>query len=81
MTVYGSRARGDGEPNSDMDVMIEVETEEICAAEKQRVSRIASEVSLESGIVLSIVLVDRQLKRERRDYSIFHNIRDEGIRV
>ena len=81
MTIYGFRARGDVGPDLDMDVMIKVDTEEISAAGKQRVSRIVGEVSLGSVTMLSIVLVDRQLKRERRDYSIFHNIRDEGIRV
>ena len=34
-----------------------------------------------SGIILSLLVVDRQTMRERGDFSLFENIRDEGIAV
>jgi predicted nucleotidyltransferase len=81
MTLFGSRARGDAEPDSDMDVMLEVETAHISFAEKQRLNRIAGEISMEIGLILSLFVVDQHLRRERGDYSIFLNIRGEGIPV
>jgi predicted nucleotidyltransferase len=81
MTVFGSRARGDAEPDSDMDVLLEVEQEQISFTEKQRLRQAAGEVSIETGIVLSLLVVDRHMRKERGDFSVFHNIREEGIPV
>lgn len=81
MTLFGSRARGNAEPDSDMDILLEVEQEHISFAEKQRIRRAAGAVSLESGIVLSLLIVDQHMRKERGDFSVFQNIREEGIPV
>ncbi len=81
MTVFGSRARGDAEADSDMDVLLELETNHLAFPDKRRLRYIASEVSLASGIILSLLVVDRQTMRERGDFSLFENIREEGIVV
>ena len=79
MTVFGSRARGDAEVDSDMDVLLEVETDRLAFPDKRPLRDIAGEISLASGIILSLLVVDRQTMRERGDFSLFENIRDEGI--
>jgi predicted nucleotidyltransferase len=81
MTVFGSRARGDAEADSDMDVLLEVETDHLAFADKQRLRQIASEISLASAIILSLLVVDRQTRHERSDFSLFDSIREEGIPV
>jgi predicted nucleotidyltransferase len=81
MTVFGSRARGDAEADSDMDVLLEVETDRVALSEKQRFREIASEISLASGIIVSLLVVDQHIMKERGDFSLFDNIRDEGIAV
>ncbi|BFU90908.1 MAG: nucleotidyltransferase [Nitrospira sp.] len=78
-TLFGSRARGDAEPESDMDVAIELDVERLDLATKRRIRRLAGEVSLHHGFVISLLLVDRVQARERRDYSLLTNIREEGI--
>ncbi|MGD9728029.1 MAG: nucleotidyltransferase family protein [Nitrospiraceae bacterium] len=45
MILFSSRARGDAEPDSDMDVLLEIETEHVSFPEKQRIRDIAGEVS------------------------------------
>jgi hypothetical protein len=40
---------------------------------------LAGEVSLKHGFVISFLLVDCAQARERGDYSILANIREEGI--
>ena len=79
MTLFGSRARGDADPDSDMDVLVEVETARVSFPEKQRLRRVAGEVSIDFGIVLSILVADRRLREERGDFSMFQTIREEGI--
>jgi predicted nucleotidyltransferase len=81
MIVFGSRARGDAEADSDMDVLLEVETDRLAFPDKQRLREIASTISLASGIILSLLVVDRQTMRERGDFSLFDDIRGEGIAV
>jgi len=81
MILFGSRARGDADPDSDTDVLVEVDVEAVSFAEKQRVRRVAGEVSIDFGVVLSILISDRRLRAERGDFSIFLNIREEGIPV
>jgi len=81
MTLFGSRARGDADPDSDMDVLIEIEAEQIAFAEKQRLRKVLGEVSLDFGLVIATLIADRHLLEERGDFSIFENIREEGIPV
>jgi len=81
MTVFGSRARGEAEADSDMDVLLEVETDRVAPSDKQRLRDIASEISLASGIIVSLLVIDQDILKERGDFSLFDNIRDEGITV
>lgn len=79
MTLFGSRARGDAEPDSDMDILLDVDAEHVSFLQKQALRRIAGELSMKGGIVLSLLVADRTLRQERGDFSIFQNIREEGI--
>ncbi|MDF0650107.1 MAG: nucleotidyltransferase domain-containing protein [Nitrospira sp.] len=78
-TLFGSRARGDAEPDSDMDVLLELDLERLDLATKCCLRQLAGEVSLKHDMVISLLLVDREQARERGDYAIFANIREEGI--
>lgn len=73
------RARGDAEPDSDMDVLLELDVGRLDLATKRRIRRLAGEVSLKHGLVISFLFVDRVQARECGDYSILTNIREEGI--
>jgi predicted nucleotidyltransferase len=81
MIVFGSRARGDAAPDSDLDLLLEIEAEQVDFPEKQRIRRLAGELSMEFGIVVSLLVTDRRLRHERGDFSIFESIREEGIPV
>lgn len=81
MTVFGSRARGDAEPDSDMDVLVELDVEHVSFADKQRLRRVATKVSIASGIIVSLLVVDQGIMTERGDFSVFENVREEGIAV
>lgn len=81
LTLFGSRVRGDAEADSDMDVLVEIYSDRISFEEKRRIRRLAGELSLSSGIVLSLLIADRRILEERGDFSIFRNIREEGLSV
>lgn len=79
MTLFGSRARGDAKPDSDMDVLVEIDSDCISFEEKRRIRRLAGKLSMDSRIVLSLLIADRRVIDERGDFSIFRNIHEEGL--
>ena len=80
LRVFGSRARGDAEPDSDMDVFIQVET---CTPElRQRISEIAWEVGFEMDRVISTIVATRfELEHGAMGANpLILNLEREGVR-
>lgn len=81
--LYGSYARGDNTDESDIDIMIVLN----CDAEKiqslrKPTAEMASDISLEQGVFLSILLRDRKHFEENLDFLPFYqNIVKEGITI
>ena len=79
--IYGSKARGDDDEFSDLDVFIEVASFD--RKTKDLISEIAWEVGLENLIVISpIVFTQDEIENSPlRASPILININEEGIRV
>ncbi len=81
LRVFGSKARGDAEPDSDIDVMIEVEryTREVEAA----VDEIIFRINLEFDCFISAVIYGRQELEEgpMAESPLYKAIQREGVRV
>jgi len=80
MILFGSRARGDMDPDSDVDVLVVLDDEVDAAEEVFRSGEIRSQVSLEAGMTVSCVFVSH------RDYAgggttLLRNARREGVAV
>ncbi len=79
--VFGSRARGDADEYSDMDVFIEVET--LDKELKEKISDIVWEVGFEHLIVISqLIFIRNEIENSPLKASpIVKNIVEEGVAV
>ncbi len=79
--LFGSRARGDADEYSDMDIFMEFET--VDRELRKRVKKAAWEMTLESGIVVTTLLFSRHEIENSplRSSPIVRVIMEEGVPV
>jgi len=79
--VFGSRARGDADETSDMDVFVEVES--LTPEVKERIHELTWEVGFKHFMVISALVVSRYEleKTALRSSPIIRNIAREGVAV
>lgn len=80
MILYGSQARGDAEPGSDIDVLVVLKGEVSPCDEIARTENDVAEISLEQNeVVVCFFVSEEQFKRECSP--LLMNVRREGIPV
>ncbi len=80
LVLFGSRARGDAEPDSDIDVLVVLNGVVQAGEEIGRTGEIVADVSLEHDVVISCVFMDRH-RYEHKNGPLLRNIRKEGVPV
>ena len=80
LILYGSRAREDAEPDSDIDVMVVLKGPVIPGREIDRTSEIRSSLSLKYEVLVSCVYMPEERYRAEQS-SLLINVRREGIRI
>lgn len=80
VVLFGSRARGDAGPDSDLDIMIVLRGEVNYETERNRVLPITAELSLENNIVILCVYVS-EARYTREQSPLLLNVRAEGVAV
>jgi predicted nucleotidyltransferase len=78
LVLFGSQARGDAEPDSDIDVMIVLEGPLDRWAEVQRCGAMNSELCLKHDAVICRVFATPE-QLERRNRAFYEEVRREGI--
>lgn len=76
--LYGSYARGDQEPDSDLDVLIVLDRIDRYGAEIDRTGDLTSSLSLEHGVSISRVFVSEQ-DWARADGAFLAGVRQEAV--
>ena len=79
--LYGSYARGDYSPESDLDIMLLMNCKHADVKHFQKaVCRIASRIGLEDDIEVSLMMQDKKTFEERLAILPFYrNVKDEGV--
>ncbi|MEB3337996.1 MAG: nucleotidyltransferase domain-containing protein [Leptolyngbyaceae bacterium] len=78
LTLFGSQARGDAEPDSDIDVLVVLKPPVNPGAEIKRTGKAIADLSLHHDVVISCLFMD-QTHYQTRNGSLLRNIRKEGI--
>ena|SRR3989337_2357445 len=78
--LYGSRARGDERPDSDIDILIILKDDFNYSKMLRLSSDLAASLSLENDVVISRAFVSKE-QFEQRQTPFLMNVRREGIPV
>ena len=76
IVLFGSRARGDAELDSDFDFLVTVRR--LQKSDRYTVREIASDLSLEFETVVTVLLLPTEDFREDRYFYLYENIQKEG---
>ena len=79
--LYGSCARGTGDAESDVDLLVCFEGDDSAGVVQDAALRIACDLTLAHGVLVSVLVADRAFRDRRRGFSFLEAVEQDGVRV
>ena len=79
--LFGSRARGDHEADSDVDLMVTIPDELYTAQMRRKVRYAVYDFSLRTDLVFNVKVVSESIAGERAGFGVFTAVKEEGVPV
>jgi len=81
LILFGSRARGDADPDSDVDLMAILPDEAYTVPMREAVRSTVYNFALEYDYVFSVIVVSESIAAEHAGFMVFEAVEREGLRV
>lgn len=80
--LFGSEARGDAMPNSDIDLLVLLDAQKVNPERETRITQHLYELELDTGIIISPLIMTRRQWEERPfDTPFTINVMNDGVRI